>query len=469
VLLDLARYRPSNFGISTSILMHMIRYITHSPIAKQKHLREALRDIQFQTTMNDCGMFFLHDLDLDNHYIKEIPAVDPDGCKTAMSKRGKIPKEVRPIPVHPSSTPSGHYPLGDAPSWVEIKAFIGRGAEEFMHQWVWNHIWDTENATAARLFTRFTREFFATLKTDALRADTPSPTCLEDAMMLWTVRRLSTTIVSCWFIASNHGLQGKISGARTLGFQELARVFFPAETEHAKNSAWAPFYQHGYLWDYLHTLEGLEDEEKDLLSDAIAAIFGRLHCLPVVLAPSQRSGGKLWTNSQEGIHFLTNPIFYKLKRVGSTKPSAKNISTRLQRVKASNAVISRRLIKMNGDNSPSHANAKRARMMARNRMARRSAKTKNRRVPPNRWGKKKESPAPESSEEESSEEADEEDKDEQDESDEESDEEDDNEQDELDEEVDEEDENEQDEFDEDADGEDEDELDGMDVDEDEDN
>jgi len=137
-----------------------------------------------------------------------------------------------------------------------------------------------------------------------------------------------------------------------------------------------------------------------------------------------------------------------MRRVGNAKPFAKHASSRLQRVKASNAVISRRLMKMNGDSSPSHADAKRARMLARNRMKRMSTKTKNRRVPPNRWGKKKTSPSPEISEEESPEEADE-DENERDESEDEDDE-DEDEQDELDNaegDEDDEDEDEQDELD----------------------
>jgi hypothetical protein len=69
VLLYLARYRPSNFGLSTAILMHMIRQTCHSPIVKTKYILDTLRDVRFQEIMSDYGMFFLHDLDLDHHCI----------------------------------------------------------------------------------------------------------------------------------------------------------------------------------------------------------------------------------------------------------------------------------------------------------------------------------------------------------------------------------------------------------------
>jgi hypothetical protein len=89
VLLYLARYRPSNFGLSTAILMHMICQTCHSPIVKTKYILDILRDVHFQEIMSDYGMFFLRDLDLDRHCILQILDADPTVCKEAMSRNGK--------------------------------------------------------------------------------------------------------------------------------------------------------------------------------------------------------------------------------------------------------------------------------------------------------------------------------------------------------------------------------------------
>ena len=133
-------------------------------------------------------------------------------------------------------------------------------------------------------------------------------------MKAWTVAELSNTLVSCWFIASNHGLDGKFPGARSLSFRDHAQMFFPTTPGHITNSAWSPFLQHGYIGRYLRELEELgDDDQQQALVDAIADIFGRLHCLPVIVTPSQRSKGKVWTTSHEGIHLLTNPMFNRLK------------------------------------------------------------------------------------------------------------------------------------------------------------
>jgi hypothetical protein len=75
VLLNLAKYRPSNFGISTAILISNAYDTFHLPhTCHQEGLSLGhLRDIHFEEIMTDCGMFFLHDLDLDHHCIHSIP------------------------------------------------------------------------------------------------------------------------------------------------------------------------------------------------------------------------------------------------------------------------------------------------------------------------------------------------------------------------------------------------------------
>ena len=364
--------------------MHIIRHVCHSPIAQQKYLREALRDVRFQEVMNDYGMFFLHDLDLDRHCIHEIPTEDPYDCKIAMSFKGKVPKPLT-VAQTPNSQPSGLYPLGDTPAWPEVKAFIGRGANVFMNEWVWDPEWDEENPMAAQLFVRFTREYFATLKLDALRADAPSPTSLHDAMKACTVDEMIITLTSCWFTASNHGLKGKVPRFRSQSFRENALSFFPQDSTAYRDSSWAPFLQHGYMGEYFHKVKNLDDEDGQALVEGICNIFGRLHCLPVIVTPSLKAKGRVWTASQDGIHLLTNPIFYKLKAIGSAPRTLTGSGVgRLPRVKASNVVISRRLREMHGEDVNADEERRKARRVAKVRMARLSIKTKNLRQPPRR-------------------------------------------------------------------------------------
>ena len=207
---------------------------------------------------------------------------------------------------------------------------MGRGTQELMLPWVWDAEWGSEHATAAQLLTRFTREYFATLKIDILRADAPSPINLEDAMKMWTVQELRLTLISCWFVASNHSLKSVITGAKSLSFREQALAFFPPDPETLTDSPWVPFLEYGYLRDYSHALQELGEDEEEALVKAIGDIFSHIQCVPVTLCLSSKSKGKLWTTTEEGIHFMANLAFYKLKLVGPPKKCTMLEKTRLQ-------------------------------------------------------------------------------------------------------------------------------------------
>ena len=72
------------------------------------------------------------------------------------------------------------------------------------------------------------------------------------------------------------------------------QTFFLFNTEYYGDSTWAPFLCHGYLKDYKHTMEELEDEEGLALQEVISVIFKRLHCFPVMVAPSTKSNRWIW-------------------------------------------------------------------------------------------------------------------------------------------------------------------------------
>ena len=94
VQLKMARHGPSNFGISTCIVMHLLRCTVHSPIPDTPWLTAALRDLRFQETVDTFGMFFLHDLDTNLWYITEIEVSNPEPCPKYFSQAKKKTKEL---------------------------------------------------------------------------------------------------------------------------------------------------------------------------------------------------------------------------------------------------------------------------------------------------------------------------------------------------------------------------------------
>ena len=146
-------------------------------------------------------------------------------------------------------------------------------------------------------------------------------------------------------------------------------------------------------------MRDLDDEDRQALTDAISDIFRQIQCLPVVVTPTPKSKGKVWTASQEGIHLLTNPIFYKLKSIGGVPRTLTGPGVGcLAWVKASNVVINRRLVEMHGGSVNADAERRKARRVAMAQMARLSKKTKNQRQPLSR--RRKKSPSPEDSDSE---------------------------------------------------------------------
>ena len=81
VQLVLARARPSNYRVTTTIIMHLICHTCHSPIIEKDYLWDALRDLRFEEIRETFGMFFLHDLNMDGKYISEIITEDPPHCR----------------------------------------------------------------------------------------------------------------------------------------------------------------------------------------------------------------------------------------------------------------------------------------------------------------------------------------------------------------------------------------------------
>jgi hypothetical protein len=345
VQIHFSKYRPANYGTITSILMHMLRHIPHSPEPKVEYLTDALRDIHFYKVMDSFGTFFLHDLDLEKATVFGIEEKDGDKCLLAMSRAKSLRrvKEIRDMEVAVANNeePTAQFPIGNAPTWEEMTSAMERNPTLLMSNWAWNERWSTAS-TAGRLFVLFTTDYFLTLSADVLKAhEFPKPRDLKAAMELWTVQSLTEVLMDVSFKATNHGLQGRVSGRRNPSFKEMVELFFPMpEFKIGKNSVWYPFFLKGYINEYHKTLHSMTEEESSSLLVGLKRIFGRIQCLPSAVSCTPKACGRLWEQYHGGVKMLTNPIFYKIERVGKVKRSA---TMRGKQVKASRAIIEARL------------------------------------------------------------------------------------------------------------------------------
>jgi len=327
VQIHFSRYRPANYGTITSVLMHMLHHIPHSPAAQIGYLRDALRDLHFDKVMDKFGSFFLHDLDLENAILLEVAQTDTDECLLAMSWLTSLKqikdKRAMVTTVVDNEEPTEQFPIGNAPTWDEIASAMARNPNLLMSKWAWNEKWAT-SSTTGRLFLQFTINYFITLLSEVMKdVDLPKPKDLKGAMECWTVRSLAALLKDVSFKPSNHGLLGNVPGRRNPSFKGMTHIFFPRpEFNIHERSVWHPFLTKGYIREFHQTINPMTEDESSSLLRALGRIFGRIQCLPNAVAGTAKACGRLWEQSDGGVRMLTNPVFYKIEMVGKAKRKA---------------------------------------------------------------------------------------------------------------------------------------------------
>jgi hypothetical protein len=325
VQIHFSKYRPANYGTITGLLMHMLRNVPHSPVALTGYLRDALRDLHFDTVMDRFGTFFLHELDLEKVVLPDIAQEDTVECLLAMShvkslKQIKDKRAMVATPVVDDEGPTEQFPIGNAPTWDEIASTMACNPKLLMSKWAWDDKWAT-GSTAGRLFTQFTTDYFLTLSTEVVNdVHLPKPKDLKGAMELWTVPSLMALLKDVSFKPSNHGLLGKVPGRRNPSFKDMVDLFFPGlDVNILEKSVWHPFVTRGYIQEFHRTIHSMIEDKISSLLRALGRIFGRIQCLPNAVTCTQKSCGRLWEQSDGGIRMWTNPIFYKIEMVGKAK------------------------------------------------------------------------------------------------------------------------------------------------------
>lgn len=385
VQFHMARIRPPNYGTITAVIMHLIKHVTHTPIAFAPYLRDALRDLRATEIPVRFGMLFLHDLDLEGGTIREIDEEDSEECKRDMeaARTSKIRRAVAS-----EAGPSAQFPIGNAPTWEEVKTVLLLNPALFLRAWVFSPEWHV-NDQASDLFVQFTIDYSLTLDSRSLLAGVPRlpEKSLGDAMGFWTVSSLMQAITHVRFIPSNHGVHaGALQGQTHKSFTSWKDVFFPPmDKPGGLSSAWKELWEQGYIHEYHELMEELSDDEIENLNTHLGDIFGRLQCLPDAVSHGANAPGKLWSLADNQIRIWVNPIFYKLERISAAKRKSRKTTSR---VKANRDTIVARLLEARGgDDSELNGSRVRKQRRAVNKrkkwmMAEKSGKGKNKRIPP---------------------------------------------------------------------------------------
>lgn len=300
-------------------------------------------------------MFFLHDLKLKKKvlYLKELP--DDDSAQVIQTYGQSLKKKPNVTQVNQpyhliEAYHRDDYPWGPDPSWSRIHQLLETEPENFIREWRLDDSWEHPKQLYTQLlFTKFTHQLWLSLaESFASSGVLPKPTTFEDAMETWTVSEIQSTIGSsyCQFVASSHGLKGKLppSHSRDLSFSARRQIFFPSpDLEILVNSIWEPYAQpQGYISDYHNCLNNWDKDDVNQLHHDLDDIFSQLQCLPVGGLSVKKGKQAIWAVKSGKIQFISNPKFYRIREIG------KEVATRprtqvSKRPHASKLILRRRL------------------------------------------------------------------------------------------------------------------------------
>lgn len=315
--------RPSNYGMLTGLLTHMLRSVVSTPIEVPAFVNESLALLNARQLVDRFGMLFLHNLNLrrDNP-LEDIQSEDDFGVLQAIGITDNLKKGKARLPT-PQPEDNDIYPLGLNPTWKEIITCFRETPWLLMRSWAWRAEWSQLNNHAIKLFLLCTNHLWMSLNSQWLfTGSAPLSTTLEEAMKSWTVGEVHNTIRSLRFLPCNAGLEGSITGKRVKTFSERRVIFFPDDmsAEHP-TSVWQPLArQPGYIHEYHEVVNSLDVAEKDNLNLALETLLAHTQCLPNGFRGSKKSKvrGAIWTWDRDGtVEVLANPMFYKLVQVGN--------------------------------------------------------------------------------------------------------------------------------------------------------
>ncbi|KAG1842328.1 hypothetical protein F4604DRAFT_1938881 [Suillus subluteus] len=279
--------KPLNYGIQTSILCHLLRSLTSTPIVMDLHLRQSLQSLDVERIRDRDGMLFLYDA--QQTIIKEDNAEVHKIMGANVKSRPKTLTPSNPI------TSSDDWPIGPQPSWKDV------GIESGL------------------LFVQFTREFWLQLggaqtTNDFMDAVTINPRIcnnLQEAM------------------ACSAGLEGDKPGRPHLSFVQRRTTFFPhKDTPPPQSSKWKIYWTEGYIAHYHEMCSELSEAQLEHLHERLDILFSNLQCLPDANKPTAKSPGSTWTlaSGQDSIKIVTNPCFYRIQKSWRQKEDCQEAS-----------------------------------------------------------------------------------------------------------------------------------------------
>ena len=138
--IQLNRLNPSNLGILTGILNHMLRSIISTPIVYDFHVRESLALLKYRHVVEQANMFFLLELELDlQPCLNSVQESDDFRVLALMGLNAKAQHD-RALALQQPTTQDGfdqtaRFPIGHNSTWTQLQKAITANPMLMLKEW----------------------------------------------------------------------------------------------------------------------------------------------------------------------------------------------------------------------------------------------------------------------------------------------------------------------------------------------
>jgi hypothetical protein len=207
--IQLKSRNPPNLGIMTGILNHMLSCIVSMPIIYDFHVRESLALLECHTVVENAGLFFLHELDLDSMpCLDSMQENDDFRVLSLMGVNSKAQRDRAPQRrLLDTFDQMATFPIRPEPTWSQLKKAIAVNPVLMLKEWTMPGRLHGLAMVVASLFCKFTRQIWMMVGRNALKGMEPTPGSLSDVMRCWTATSIDETLFHASFKACNAGLE----------------------------------------------------------------------------------------------------------------------------------------------------------------------------------------------------------------------------------------------------------------------
>ena len=374
----------------TGLYTFLMQSVIFTPPRINSYVRETLAALNYKQNCERFGMFFV-DLD-DPIEIANLPVINPTEILRELKLTTSKQRKSKPTRDDENETET-EYPLGEAPTWKEITRSLLTNPTDLVPRWkksleleAYNEIKPgTPEAHAVDIFLSFTCHLWVLLHPHwrLWPERNIKPTTIEDALQCWSVDSIIGEVSDVEFKPCHTGHHSG-PGRPSMSFSERRKLYFPAESKRL-TKIWKHLVDvPGYIGVYRNHLGQLDTTEKSRLDECLEELLVLCQCLPD--SSRTESGGWIWRVEQKKIVVITNPSFYRIKKVGK-RPSGRNVKKFIRSAPAQRGIKSATVAMVVVQEEIPRDVAERAYRFASTQKARlnqKSARAKNARKPPQR-------------------------------------------------------------------------------------